>query len=85
MINMPRLRGRVPLTIISLIIFTLLIITYHILGNDVDDISSKKISRHRNVENAYSLNDFMQNPENIAGQQQLEAHVMGNLRNDNKH
>lgn len=77
MINMPRLRGRVPLTIISLIIFTLLIITYHILGNDVDDISSKKISRHRNVENAYSLNDFMQNPENIAGQQQLEAHVMG--------
>ncbi|XP_015604191.1 hexosaminidase D [Cephus cinctus] len=81
---MPRLRGRAPLTIILMIIFTLLVIIYHILSNEVDDISSLKINSHLKIEDVYPLSDLTESPRNIARRQQLEAQIMENLKNNGR-
>ena len=77
---MTRLRGRASLMIIIMISFTLLIIIYHILGNEVKDITSNKLSPRLKIEEVYPLSDLTENPLSIARKQQIEAHIMGKLK-----
>ncbi|XP_012261383.2 hexosaminidase D-like [Athalia rosae] len=76
-------RVRVPgsLTIVLVIIFTLLVIIYHILSNEVDDISSGKVDVRLKVEDIYPLSPFTDSAKDIARRQRLEAEILENVRN----
>nr|XP_003703719.1 PREDICTED: hexosaminidase D-like [Megachile rotundata] len=78
---MTRLRGRASLMVIIMISFTLLIVIYHILSNEVEDITSNKLNPRLKIEEVYPLSDLTENPRSIARKQRIEAHIMGKLRN----
>ncbi|XP_076750807.1 hexosaminidase D [Xylocopa sonorina] len=78
---MARLRGRASLVVIVMISFILLIVIYHILGNEVEDITSNKLNPRLKIEEVYPLSDLTENPRSIARKQQIEAHIMGKLKN----
>ncbi|XP_014613036.1 PREDICTED: hexosaminidase D-like [Polistes canadensis] len=81
---MTRLRGRASLMIIVMIMFTLLVVIYHILSSEIDSISSDKIIPRLKVEDVYSVNDLTESPIRIARMQQMEAQIDQNsevLRN----
>ncbi|KAI4486939.1 hypothetical protein M0802_012196 [Mischocyttarus mexicanus] len=75
---MTRLRGRASLMIIVMIMFTLMVVIYHILSNEIDTISSDKINPRLKVEDVYSLNDLTEIPISIARMQQMEAQIAKN-------
>ncbi|CAK9805981.1 Hexosaminidase D [Anthophora quadrimaculata] len=77
---MTRLRGRASLMVIVMISFTLLIVIYHILGNEVEDIASNKLNPRLKIEEVYPLSDLTENPHSIARKQQIEAHILGRLK-----
>lgn len=77
---MTRLRGRASLMVIIMISFTLLIVIYHILSNEVEDIASSKLNPRLKIEEVYPLSDLTENPRNIARKQRIEAHIMGKLK-----
>ncbi|XP_078048556.1 hexosaminidase D [Augochlora pura] len=78
---MTRLRGRASLMVIVMVSFTLLIITYHILSNEVEDISSNKLNPRLKIEEVYPLSDLTENPRSIAKKQQIESHILNKLKN----
>nr|XP_033322928.1 hexosaminidase D-like [Megalopta genalis] len=78
---MTRLRGRASLMVIVMISFTLLIITYHILSNEVEDISSNKLNPRLKIEEVYPLSDLTENPRSIAKKQQIETRILSKLKN----
>ncbi|XP_043256949.1 hexosaminidase D-like [Colletes gigas] len=78
---MTRLRGRASLMAIVMISFTLLIVIYHILSNEVEDISSNKLNPRLKIEEVYPLSDLTENPRSIARKQEIEARIMGKLKN----
>lgn len=61
--------------------FTLLIVIYHILGNEVENIAPNKLNPRLKIEEVYPLIDLTENPHNIAHRQEIEAHIMQKLRN----
>lgn len=73
---MTRLRGRASLMIVVTISFILLIVIYHILSNEIDEISSLKIGTRLKSENTYPAGDFA---DSAAKRQQMEG--QSNLRN----
>lgn len=77
---MTRLRGRASLMVIIMISFTLLIVVYHILSNEVENISSNKLNTRLKVEEVYPLRDPTENPRGTAKKQSLEAQILGRLR-----
>lgn len=79
---MARLRIPSSLTIVLMIIFTLLVIIYHILSNEVDDISSGKVNVRLKVEDLYPLSDLTESPMGIARRQKLGAEILGNAKNN---
>ncbi|XP_017881030.1 hexosaminidase D-like [Ceratina calcarata] len=78
---MTRLRGRASLMVIIMISFTLLIVIYHILGNEVENIVPNKLNPRLKIEEVYPLSDLTENPQNVAHRQEIEAHIMGKVRN----
>ncbi|KAG7201210.1 hypothetical protein KM043_003997 [Ampulex compressa] len=78
---MTRLRGRASLMVIVMISFTILIVIYHILSNEVDDISSGKVNSRLRIEDVYPLSDLTESPSSVAKRQQKEARIMGSLKN----
>ncbi|XP_031846822.1 hexosaminidase D [Nomia melanderi] len=77
---MTRLRGRASLMVIIMICFTLLIVIYHILNNEVEDVSSNKLNPRLKIEEVYPLSDLTENPRSIAKKQQIEVHILGKLK-----
>ncbi|KAL2714480.1 hypothetical protein V1478_015665 [Vespula squamosa] len=77
---MTRLKGRLALMIIVMIAFTLMVVIYHILSNEIDSISSGKINSRMKVEDVYSLGDLTEIPISIARRQQIEAQIAGNAK-----
>ncbi|XP_043678011.1 hexosaminidase D-like [Vespula pensylvanica] len=77
---MTRLRGRASLMIIVMITFTLMIVIYHILSNEIDSISSGKINSRMKVEDVYPLGDLTEIPSSIAKKQQIEAQIARNAK-----
>ncbi|KZC10980.1 PREDICTED: hexosaminidase D-like [Dufourea novaeangliae] len=77
---MMRLRGRASLIVIIMISFTLLIVIYHILSNEVEDISSNKLNPRLKIEDVYPLSDLTESPRSIAKKLQIESHIMGKLK-----
>lgn len=73
---MTRLRGRASLMVIVTISFILLIVIYHILSNEIDEISSGKIGTRLRAEDLYSPGELTDNP---AGRQQVQT--MRDLKN----
>ncbi|XP_014468107.1 PREDICTED: hexosaminidase D isoform X1 [Dinoponera quadriceps] len=76
---MTRLRGRASLMAIVTVSFILLIVIYHILSNEIDEISGKIGGRQRS-EDSYAPGDT-DSPQSIARRQQLDGQFVGNLRN----
>lgn len=62
--------------IIVMIIFTLMVVIYHILSNDIDSISSGKINSRMKIEDVYSLDEFTEIPR----RQQIESQIAGNAK-----
>lgn len=77
---MTRLRGRASLMVIIMISFVLLIVIYHILSNEVEDMSSNKLNPRLKIEEVYPLSDLTDNPRSIAKKQQIEAQILGKLK-----
>ncbi|XP_008211560.1 hexosaminidase D [Nasonia vitripennis] len=77
---MTRLKGRTSMTIILMIVFALLIIVYHIVSSEVEDVSSTKLRPHAKLDDE----DFTDNPNDALRRQKLEAQMMGNLRSNNR-
>lgn len=62
--------------------FILLIVIYHILSNEIDEISSSKVvARLKAEEDMYSPGEFTDSSQGAAGRQQVEAQIMENSRN----
>lgn len=78
---MARLRVPSSLTIGMMIIFTLLVIIYHILSNEVPDISSEKVNPRFKVEDVYPLSDLTESPLDVARRQRLGAEILDNVKN----
>ncbi|XP_032682535.1 hexosaminidase D-like isoform X1 [Odontomachus brunneus] len=78
---MTRLRGRASLMVIVTISFVLLIVIYHILSNEIDEISGKIGGRPR-AEDAYAPGELTDSPQSAARRQQLDGQFAGSLRND---
>lgn len=55
---MTRLKGWTSLTIVVVIIFALLVVGYHLLSNEVDDISTGKIHSYLKGKDLYDVNDI---------------------------
>lgn len=68
---MLRLKGRTSVTIILLVLFALLIVVYHILSNEVDDLSSSKLRPHIKLDEDY----VTRYPQNILQRQKLAAQI----------
>lgn len=62
--------------VIVMISFTLLIVIYHILSNEVDDISSSKINTRLKIENVYPLSDLTENPLSVVRKHRIEAEIL---------
>lgn len=77
---MTRLGGRASLMITVMISFTLLIVIYHILDNEVKDITTNKLNPQFKIEEVYPLSDLTENPLSIARKKQIEAQIMGKLK-----
>ncbi|XP_046409312.1 hexosaminidase D [Neodiprion pinetum] len=71
-------RRKVPgsLTIVIMVLFTLLVIIYHILSDDVEDISAGRVK----VEGVYPPNDLNESPFGFATQQQHDADILTNSK-----
>lgn len=78
---MSRLRGRTSLTIIFMIIFGLLVLTYHFLSSEVEETPIAKSNARVKVEDAYQLSDLTESSAEMQRRRQFEAHSAGRWKN----
>jgi len=66
---------------VATVSFILLVVIYHILSNEVEEMSSGKIGARLRTEDAYPPGDLADGSQDAAGRQQVEEQIIENGRN----
>lgn len=77
---MTRLRGRASLMVVATISFILLVVIYHILSNEIDEMSSGKVGARLRAEDVYPPGELTDGLQGAAKRQQ-DGQMTGDLIN----